>query len=209
MIALPLTVALIAGGCTTAPGSSSIDCGTSDWTTLGERDALEGAPVMRRDDVAASCAGADLAAYDAGYARGLNTFCLPEGGYKYGLDGKPYAFNCPDALEPGFVAAYQVGYKEYELQEAVREADRTLNRTDQRLRDLDNEVKRQESLFYNSTNRSSSEQARVRTEVSRLQRRLVQLQQERLTQRYALDQAQARLKKFREKRPEVPGVPQE
>lgn len=200
-------IAFALGGCAAAPGAANaIDCATSDWGTYGETDARDGAPVMRRDTIAATCPGADIAAYDAGYNRGLQAFCQPASGYNYGLDGKPYAFNCPDPLEPGFVRAYQIGYEEFELKQAVRKADRDLNQTDRRLRDLDNEVKRQEQLFYNSSNQTSSETARVRTEVSRLQRRLVQLQQDRLTQRHALDAAQAALKNFRKTRPEIPGV---
>ncbi|MEO1573372.1 MAG: DUF2799 domain-containing protein [Pseudomonadota bacterium] len=202
-----LAFATVLGGCATAPGAANaIDCATSDWGAYGEKDARDGAPVMRRDTVAATCPGADIAAYDAGYTRGLNAFCQPASGYTYALEGKPYAFNCPDELEPGFVRAYQVGYEEFELKQAVREADRELNRTDRRLRDLDNEVKRQEQMFYNSTNRTSSEQARVQTEVGRLQRRLVQLQQDRLIQRNTLDAAQMALKKFREARPDIPGI---
>lgn len=202
-----LVFATTLSGCATAPGAANaIDCATGDWAAYGEKDARDGAPVMRRDTVAATCPGADIAAYDAGYSRGLNSFCQPASGYTYGLEGKPYAFNCPDELEPGFVYTYQIGYEEFELKTAVREADRELNRTDRRLRDLDNEVKRQEQMFYNSSNRTSSEQARVQTEVGRLQRRLVQLQQDRLMQRNALDAAQLALKTFREARPDIPGI---
>ncbi|MEM6640370.1 MAG: DUF2799 domain-containing protein [Pseudomonadota bacterium] len=196
-------------GCASGPGGSSgarIDCQPDSWSSAGERDALAGAPESRRDAVAAACPSADMAAYGQGYNTGLRTFCLPASAYTFGLDGGQYAFNCPGDLEPGFVYAYGIGYEEFELNEAVREADRNLNRTDRRVRDVRNEVSRQEQLFNSSTNRSSAEMGRVRTEVSRLQRRLVSLQQERATNRILLDQAQAALKKYRENRPAIPGV---
>lgn len=208
---LPLAAALILiGGCASSGPTrmSANDCATSDWRAVGLDDGLAGESRTRRDARATTCAensaAADLAAYDVGYAEGNNTFCQPKGGYEHGLEGKQYQFVCSDELEPMFVFSYEVGYGEYEIKQALRDADRDLNKMERNMRTAQEDVQRLERQYNSAT--TSADQMRVRNEVAALRRRISTLQQQRVQFRFAQDAAQQALKKYRKNRPEIPGV---
>ncbi len=210
---LPLAAALIlSGGCASSGSArmSAKDCTTGDWRALGVSDGLAGESRARRDARAATCtansASVDLASYDAGYAEGNNTFCQPKGGFEHGLAGKQYQLACGEDLEPMFVYSYEVGYREYEIKQALRDADRDLNNMERNMQRAQSDVQRLESQYNNSNNNTSSEQMRMRTEVDALRRRIGTLQQQRTQFRFALDAAQNALKKYRKNRPQLPGV---
>ena len=207
-----MTAALAVGaGCaSTGGGMSARDCDGADWRALGLQDGLEGAPELRLEERRQACAGAanppDTVAYAEGYEQGLATFCQPRSGFEHGKAGKEYAFVCARSVEPAFIQAYQVGYREYELRQAVRDADRDLNRMERDMRNAQNEVQRLQAQYNNSANNSMSERMRMQGEVEALRRRIAELQQQRAVFRNALNQAEQALSNYRKNRPRIPGV---
>lgn len=204
-------VLAIAAGCaTTSSRMSATDCDNADWRALGLEDGLEGAHSTRLEQRQQQCTDAnvvpDAVAYAEGYEEGLATFCQPRGGYEYGLEGKDYAWVCSRDTEPDFIQGYQLGFREYELIQALRDADRNLDRMERDMRNTQNDVQRLQSQYNNSANNSNSERMRMQTEVDRLRRRVFELQQERNVFRSQRNQAEKQLSEFRKNRPPIEGV---
>jgi chaperonin cofactor prefoldin len=209
-LAVVCVLAFTAGCATTGGRMSPRDCDTADWRALGLADGLEGAHSSRLDERRQECASATIApdttAYAEGYEQGLASFCQPRGGYQHGRDGKEYLWVCTGDTEPAFIQAYQIGFEEYELREAVRDADRDLNRMEREMRNTQNEVQRLQAQYNNSANSGMSERIRLQNEVDALRRRVHELQQDRSRYRTALNQAEMELAEFRKNRPPIPGV---
>ena len=55
---------------------------------------------------------AEIAAYQAGRAEGLRSYCTLENGYEAGYAGRRYRDVCPPELEIAFLQGYQQGRKE-------------------------------------------------------------------------------------------------
>ncbi|MFK7887923.1 MAG: DUF2799 domain-containing protein [Gammaproteobacteria bacterium] len=205
-----ITCLLLNGCATGSRGMSASECTEADWQAVGLADGRDGAHSGIGEQRFTQCEGAsvapDRAAYQKGLAAGLLEFCEPRGGFLHGVKGKEYAFNCAREQEPKFIRAYQIGYDEYELKQAVRDADRLVNRNRTDMQSAQTDVKRLEAQYYGSANASRSEINRINAELNRIRRRVLQLQGERAGHRAALDQAQTLLKKYRKTRPLIPGL---
>ncbi len=115
--ALLLLATLGAAACTTLTAEQRIAaCQATDWVSYGENDGILGVATAARAEKFADCAAlgypADIAAYQAGRAEGLGSYCTVENGYDVGYAGRRYRKVCPPELEPGFLQGYEQGRKE-------------------------------------------------------------------------------------------------
>lgn len=85
-------------------------CVQTDWESLGESDGRLGIAASERSDRFEECADigrpANMAAYDAGRLRGLQSYCTAENGYRVGYEGEDYEYVCPQPLERDFLRGY-------------------------------------------------------------------------------------------------------
>ncbi len=115
--ALLLLATLGVAACTTLTAEQRIAaCQATDWADYGRNDGVLGVPAAQRTKRFADCAAlgypADIAAYQAGRAEGLASYCTVENGYDVGYAGRRYRKVCPPELEPGFLQGYEQGRKE-------------------------------------------------------------------------------------------------
>jgi hypothetical protein len=101
---------LLFAGCSSM---SEKQCRSVDWNERGERDAYDGQARERIASYQEACGEfgiqADVAAYNAGYAKGLQLYCTPQRGYAAGKAGSGYRRTCPPQSEPAFLAGYDTG----------------------------------------------------------------------------------------------------
>ncbi len=112
-----LLATLGAAACTTLTAEQrSAACQATDWASYGDSDGRLGVATAEREKKFADCAElgypADLAAYQAGRAAGLSTYCTVESGYEVGYAGRRYRKVCPPELELGFLQGYAQGVAE-------------------------------------------------------------------------------------------------
>ncbi len=150
-------LALAIAGCSSM---SEKQCRSVDWGQRGERDAYDGQARERIASYQDACGEhgiqADVAAYNAGYAKGLQLYCTPQRGYAVGKAGRSYRGTCPPQNEPAFLAGYDAGKDLYseqrratDLERQIRDAENALkdaastddrDRLRRRIRDLDDEM---------------------------------------------------------------------
>ncbi len=91
-------------------------CQATDWASYGDNDGRLGVATAEREKKFADCAElgypADVAAYQAGRAEGLSTYCTVKSGYEVGYAGRRYRKVCPPELELGFLQGYAQGVAE-------------------------------------------------------------------------------------------------
>lgn len=115
-------------GCATL---SEAQCHMGDWFGIGETDARSGyvdrIPLHNK-----ACAEYGVAVepreYDAGYARGLQDFCVPEQGFAFGRRGGTYYGQCPPDAERDFVPAFELGTDLYALELEMLQLDNEIER---------------------------------------------------------------------------------
>jgi len=168
--ALGILAAAILTGCSSM---SEKQCRTVNWTERGERDAYDGAARERVADYQDACAEhgiqADMAAYSAGYDKGLQRYCTAERGYAVGKAGGSYRRTCPPAQEAAFLRGFEVG--------------KTIARETREANDLERKVKGAEEEL--KTAQSAEDRDKLRRKIRDLdeqygdsQRRLRRLQDE-------------------------------
>lgn len=105
------------------------ECLTADWLSIGERDGIRGKTENMFESRASACAKhgitADRSAYKDGYNSGLREFCLPNNGYKNGLDKIEYHYVCPIDQQSAYLREYVKG-----LNLAISELDFELRKLD-------------------------------------------------------------------------------
>ncbi|HSF94664.1 MAG TPA: DUF2799 domain-containing protein [Thermohalobaculum sp.] len=115
-LTLALSAILLSGCTILSPAERAAACDATDWETFGYNDGLLGVPVSRRASRFADCAKlgvpADLAAYDAARAQGLQEYCTVENGYEVGYSGRRYRGVCPPDLAPSFIQGYDQGRRD-------------------------------------------------------------------------------------------------
>jgi hypothetical protein len=86
--AAALLAALALGACATMDEQA---CRGADWEALGHAEGARGAPARQIDAQRKACAGHGVTLQEgpwrAGYARGIEEFCTPRGGYLAGRSG--------------------------------------------------------------------------------------------------------------------------
>jgi hypothetical protein len=120
--ATPVLAALLAG---CAAGMTSADCAGADWTALGFADGQSGERAKMFEARARDCStgpAPDLAAYQAGRARGLEAYCTPQGAFDAGKAGEDYRGVCPREAEIAFMISFEQGSTLHMLTEAKEAA---------------------------------------------------------------------------------------
>lgn len=86
---------LAASGCASLSGK---ECRTGDWEAIGRADGERGASGNEIEDHQKACARHEVPvsedAWRAGYAKGLETFCTPKGGYLAAREGRKHNDAC-------------------------------------------------------------------------------------------------------------------
>lgn len=133
VLALPV---LVLAGCSSM---SEKQCRTVDWAARGERDAYDGRARERIASYQDACSEfgieADIAAYESGYAKGLQLYCTPQRGFSIGKAGGSYGRTCPPEAEPGFLAGYDTGRGLYAEQRRVKDLERQIRDAEKQLKD--------------------------------------------------------------------------
>lgn len=104
---------------------SQEECLTGDWGGIGQRDGAAGRVAdtqFSRHLKACADAGItpDRAAWQVGYARGLQSYCIPLNGLNEGLEGRRHRKVCPSAAEAAFLRGFRIGMDDYNAREDVR-----------------------------------------------------------------------------------------
>ena len=119
--AVLLGSAALLGGCA---AMSEQECRTANWGEQGMRDALDGYPRSRLQDIREACAEAGVRPneqlYLNGWEAGIVRFCTPQNGARWGRDGKSYSNSCPPQMEAGFLDRYWVGRRAYDAEQNLR-----------------------------------------------------------------------------------------
>jgi len=115
--ALLLLATLGAAACTTLTVEErTAACRATDWANYGQNDGILGVATGNRLKKFAECTEvgypADIAAYQAGRAAGLKTYCTLENGYEVGYSDRRYRNVCPSELETAFLQGFEQGRKE-------------------------------------------------------------------------------------------------
>jgi hypothetical protein len=129
-----LGVVLLLAGCATL---SEEECLTGDWTGIGQRDGAAGQVAdaqFARHVKACEKAGItpQRAAWQQGYAQGLQSYCTPAKGLDEGLAGRSYRNVCPAGSEAAFLRGYRVGEADYDAREEVRRVEGEISRLEAR-----------------------------------------------------------------------------
>ena len=111
---------------------SEKDCRAGDWDAIGRADGERGAPGNEVERHQAACTRYKVTVNEdtwrAGYAKGLEAFCTPKGGYLAGRDGQRYHDVCFGLdSEDTFRTAYGEGQQAYKLLGEIRELRRIQN----------------------------------------------------------------------------------
>lgn len=112
-----LCLVAVLSGCATY---SREECSSGNWDKIGNRDGQDGLSADKFTQHVKAC-GLDRseesqAAYMAGRAKGLTSFCTQTRGYREGALGQSYQGTCPANLEPQFQAGYRVGQRIYQAE---------------------------------------------------------------------------------------------
>lgn len=127
---------------------SEQECRTANWGEQGMRDALDGHPRSRLQDIHEACAEAGVTPIDALYWNGWNAgivrFCTPENGARWGRDGRSYRHSCPPQIEAGFLDRYQAGRRVYDAEQALQRLQGEQDRLQSQLRSAKDDARRQQ-----------------------------------------------------------------
>ena len=134
-IALLFSLATLAlSGCASM---NSDQCLTSDWKAIGFEDGSRGYSANRLGNHRKACAKhgvtPDFEAYQAGHAKGLDTYCQPSRGFSLGNNGGTYNGICSAHREGDFIDAFNTGHKLYSLRSRVYTAGNQIDRKRQHL----------------------------------------------------------------------------
>jgi hypothetical protein len=120
-----LLLALVLPGCASL---TERQCRQADWSVLGRQDGDRGLPLARLEEHRDSCARSgivpDEAAYRAGHAQALASYCTPRGGYIAGRRGDSYQRVCDDGVETAFLEGFHRGREVHYVLREVRELRR-------------------------------------------------------------------------------------
>ncbi|PSV31485.1 MULTISPECIES: DUF2799 domain-containing protein [unclassified Photobacterium] len=107
------------------------ECQTANWQALGYMDGSQGASSTQFNERSSACSEynvrADFSQYQAGYQKGLISYCTESHGFFVGSHGKSYQGVCPQNTAKAFVKGYNHGQQLYTAQENVSRAERELS----------------------------------------------------------------------------------
>lgn len=130
-------LALLAG----CASLSEEECLSGDWAGIGQRDGAAGRDAetqFARHVKACDATGVTprRAAWQAGYAQGLQSYCTPPSGLDAGLAGRNYRNVCPATSEPGFLRGFEIGMADHRARAEVGRIEREIARLQARNREI-------------------------------------------------------------------------
>ncbi len=115
-------IAILASSCVTF---TKQQCLEMDWAKEGERFGRAGRNADSVRSFEGKCAkhavAVNVEEYEKGRAKGLQSYCTKENGYKLGLDGDDFNSVCSGSAGTEFMAGYTLGQVIYEKQKQQRE----------------------------------------------------------------------------------------
>lgn len=115
-----LAAAALLAGCA---AMSEEECRSANWYDRGVRDAQSGHGRGYLGDIREACAKAGVqpnaALYLQGWEQGIQRFCTPENGARWGRQGHYYGNTCPAPLDGPFSDAYRAGKRVWEAEQAL------------------------------------------------------------------------------------------
>ena len=125
-------------------GMSANECELADWQAVGYEDGVQGRSSDRFGTYRKNCAKHEVAPdfqdYQSGREAGLREYCQPTRGFREGSRGAKYVGVCPADLEGEFLESYNDGRTLYELEYAVRSAQRQIDHRKSRMDDIESEL---------------------------------------------------------------------
>lgn len=174
--ALAVLAAMAAAGCASLSGK---ECRGGDWDAIGRADGARGARADEIERHQKACARhavpVNEEAWRAGYAKGLEAFCTPAGGYvaaRSGASHNDVCFGLPE--EDKFLAAFRNGQE-------VRTLLREIADLRQRMRD------REMAALSGDYNDYEASQLRMRAAELEGALRRRQWEVDRLDKRYSIE----------------------
>ncbi len=142
---------LVLAGCATL---SKEECQVADWNTIGFEDGARGMTTSRIANHRKACAEhgiqPDMAAYQAGHAKGVRSYCQPAKGYRLGTRGRSYNGVCPADLENPFLAAYKEGKKIHAITRSISTKKRQVKAKQKELKTVKEQLAEKEALIIGS-----------------------------------------------------------
>lgn len=136
-----LAVVLLLSNCA---NMNEAECLNADWQTIGFEDGAVGknqTSISRhRKECAKHSVTPDLTAYRNGHFAGSKQFCTLNNGFRRGNAGKNYNRNCPEELEPIFLAGFSDGQTLFALKQVLKQHTRTLENAYSRIETLDRKI---------------------------------------------------------------------
>lgn len=152
---------IVLSGCATL---SQEECVRGDWFGLGVNDGRTGETMTRLDAHQKACMEYGIAVnsetYFAGREQGLRDYCQLDNAFRIGLSGQPYHHVCPPSIDGLFTHYYSAAYFVYE--------------DHAELQALDNELSSKENYLHDKK-LTDKDRARIRNEISDLDRRRYRL----------------------------------
>ena len=156
LVGLALIVVTLAG-CETM---SKEECRTADWFQVGYQDGQDGKARSQIENIAESCAKAnvvpDRERYFKGLKKGLREYCTPEHGFYLGKNGTSYNRVCPPESAGRFEEAYNEGHRIYDARQEVSRLEENSHKLEDQL----------------SKAKTDDEKKRIRDKLEVLDRRL-------------------------------------
>jgi hypothetical protein len=104
---------------------SEQECVVVNWQEKGMQDAYSGYTRARIESHREACTKAgvlpDVARYNNGWEEGIQGFCVPSNGLRWGREGRNYNQSCPPQLEADFLDEYWVGKRVYDAERNLRQ----------------------------------------------------------------------------------------
>lgn len=149
-------LAMLAGAISGCATLNKDECLTADWETIGLEDGAQGFAAERIGDHRRACAKhgitPDLAAYEAGRARGLRSYCTPHNGYQRGRSGTSGLEGlCPADLAPAFLAAHASGRRVFQAAAEESRARAALEAAQDELARIEEAIEVQRSIIVSES----------------------------------------------------------
>jgi len=143
----PIALVLVLSGCASL---SEEECLSGDWGGIGLRDGASGQVAegqFARHVKACEKAGVapDRASWQAGYARGLQSYCTPTKGLDEGLAGRSYRNVCPAGSEAGFLRGYRIGKSDHDAHQEVRRIESEISQVQSRIAQITGQLATQDN----------------------------------------------------------------
>ena len=120
------------------------ECLMADWDLIGFEDGSQGYELSRIGQHRQACAAhgvtPDLSRYEAGFTRGVRTFCTWDKGFTRGSSGGNYHGQCPADLAGAFIDGYNSGLEIHHLNNNLRSLDSDMRRLDRDLNQLEKRI---------------------------------------------------------------------